>query len=632
MCGIVGKYSLKGSISNDDEQRLKVALDLQNHRGPDAQGIWRGDSAILGHNRLSIIDLSQAADQPLYRADLGLRIIFNGEIYNYQLLRSSLQKQGYEFTTTSDTEVILAAYAHWGKALCEYLTGMFAFAIWDEQNEELFIARDRFGEKPIFFINHGDGFYFASELNALRTIYPRELTINQDAVIDLVEYLYINLHHSIYQEVSVFPPASTLSISKDGAKNWGQYYKYPTQVGENIDFDSLKKQTKEKLFQTVERELHADVPVATFLSAGVDSGLITAIAHEIKPDLQAVTMATNEEATDETDGAKSLARKLGIKHEIVPVNTDSLEVLGKILTDIQPLADASLIPSFMVTEQIKDRYTVMLSGDGGDEIFGSYNRPNRYLKLKRKSIPGGQQFIDWAFSVKNPALSGKLMSFLNDEKRMLLNGWQGLYSRHNLSGGSLFQSIFRSGKEQNYPKSLIPSLEIDYKGNFEKLTFGLDVKTRLPGDFLFKVDSAAMHSSVEVRAPFLDHELVDFLSKVPVESLMPNGVDKELSKSLLSDYSGESWHPPKRGFTIPYWLYLQGPWGDQLESFLDEGLSESYFNFNKEGIRSILQQHRQRSNSTYARILFSLLILEIWLRVFHLKKELVFLSKKQKIK
>jgi asparagine synthase (glutamine-hydrolysing) len=224
------------------------------------------------------------------------------------------------------------------------------------------------------------------------------------------------------------------------------------------------------------------------------------------------------------------------------------------------------------------------------------------------------------------------MSFLNDEKRMLLNGWQGLYSRHNLSGASLFQCIFRSGKEQNYPKSLIPSLEIDYKRNLEKLTFGLDVKTRLPGDFLFKVDSAAMHSSVEVRAPFLDHELVDFLSKVPVESLMPNGVDKELSKSLLSDYSGESWHPPKRGFTIPYWLYLQGPWGDQLESFLDEGLSESYFNFNKEGIRSILQQHRQRPNSTYARILFSLLILEIWLRVFHLKKELVFLSKKQKIK
>lgn len=630
MCGILGKLSFSKDITPKEGECLKIALALQHHRGPNATGIFENERLQLGHNRLSIIDLSHAADQPFYREDLKLRIIFNGEIYNYRTLKDQLITHGYQFFTSSDTEVLLAGYDLWGQKVCDYLVGMFAIAIWDEKDNSLFIAKDRFGEKPIFYTEENGAFIFASELNALRALYQGEFTINQNAVIDLIEYLYINLHHSIYNEVHVFPPGHSLLLKKSGEKSWREYYSFPTKSKDPIPFKELKKQTKDLLYTSVERELNADVPVATFLSSGVDSGLITAIAHDIKPDIRAVTMSTNELATDETEGASTLAKKLNIHHEIVPVNTDSLEVLGNILKDIQPLADASLIPSNLVTEQVKNRYTVMLSGDGGDEVFGSYNRPNWFRSISSPGILGGKKLIDWGFSIKNESISNRVLSKFNDNTRLKLAGWEGLFSRHNLSGGGLMDKILRSAKEQNRPLIIAQSLIQKYSANPEKLSFGLDFKSRLPGDFLFKVDSAAMHSSVEVRAPFLDHEFADFLLQIPTESLMPNGIDKELSKSLLSDFSGSNWHPPKRGFTIPYWIYLQNEWGNVLEDCLNEGLSESYFSFKKDGILEILNSHRKQSNIRFARVLFALLVLEIWLRVFHLKMSPSFLSKSLK--
>lgn len=205
---------------------------------------------------------------------------------------------------------------------------------------------------------------------------------------------------------------------------------------------------------------------------------------------------------------------------------------------------------------------------------------------------------------------------------MKLAGWEGIYSKNNLTGG-FFNLVFREGKRLKYSKKLLKELKPLFESNPEKLSFGMDFKGRLPGDFLFKVDSSSMHSSVEVRAPFLDHELVDFLMKVPTRSLMPNSVDKELSKSILSDFSGSDWHPPKKGFTIPYWEYLQGSWGKLLENYLKEGLSETYLNFNQKGILTILEKHRASPAIGFAKILFPVLVMEIWLRVFHLKGKFV---------
>lgn len=623
MCGIAGIYSSKNNLSTFHIDKMKAALALQAHRGPDATDLYAQDSIIMGHNRLSIIDLSNSADQPMHRKDLGLSIIFNGEIYNYKALKSELEELGYAFYTHSDTEVLLVGFHAFGVAICQKLVGMFAFSIWSNKKKELLIVRDRFGEKPIFFIEDGDEFLFASELNALRKLYGKPLTINQNAVIDLMENLYINTHHSIYQEVSVFPPATHLLISESGAQVWNNYYKFPTVVKEPVPFEELKSITKEKLYSSIANELHADVPVATFLSAGVDSGLITSIAKDIKPDITAVTMATNESATDETEGATNLAKKLNIKHEIVPVDTDSLEVLAKILKDIQPLADASLIPTHLVTDKVKGNFTVMLSGDGGDELFGSYNRPNMFMSIGQKPIPFGEKLIDFGYEGERTWLKTKLGARLTDRNRLKIAGWSGYYARTNLSGG-LFSQVFRSGTSQNRVKAIFQELEPLFVENPEKVCFGIDYKSKLPGGFLYKVDSAAMHSSIEVRAPFMDHELVDYFMQVPTRSLMPHAIDKELPKALLSEYTGSTWHPPKRGFTIPYWVYLQHEWGDTLETFLREGKSEELLNFNKEGILNLLKSHRQHSSPVFARVLFAILVLEIWLRVFHLEeKELV---------
>lgn len=617
MCGVIGIFSSAGDLGEKEKNRLEKSLTLQNHRGPDAQGIWMNRSLAFGHNRLSIIDLSHAADQPFYREDLGLRIIFNGEIYNFQELKRDLILKGYVFFTSSDTEVILAAYAEFGKKVCEYLTGMFAFSIYNERTEELFLARDRFGEKPIFYIHDKERFYWASELNSLRTLYHAPLTINHRAVVDLLEYAYIHLHHTIYNEVNNFPPASYLIVDKKGNLSWDKYYAIPTCVNDPIPFEDLKKITKEKLYSTIERELVSDVPVATFLSGGVDSALITAVARDIKHDLTAVTMSTNEGVTDETEIACQFTKQFNIYHEIVPVSTDSLEVLENLLKDVQPISDASLIPSHLVTEHIKDHFTVMLSGDGGDEIFGSYNKPNLFLSYQSKNFPFGGALIDSALNKDWEWLAIQSNKRLNDSLRMKWGGWKGYYSKHQLSGG-LRNWIFKEGKEENSLKRHLDTLESQFQSNPEKLSFGMDFLTKLPAAFLFKVDTASMHSSVEVRAPYLDHSLVDFLMKVPTTSLMPNGIDKELSKALLSDFTGKTWYPPKRGFTIPYWEYLRGPWGEKLESYLMEGLSEDYFNLNKNGILVLLKRHRAAGSIQLAKVLFTILVLEIWLRVFHL--------------
>lgn len=617
MCGIAGIIKLSGELSDSDLIRLQAALHAQTHRGPDALSSWNDTKVALGHNRLSIVDLSSAANQPFHRQDLGLTIIFNGEIYNYQILKNELKLVGYEFFTTSDTEVLLAAYNHFGDSICEKLVGMFAFVIYNHKTEEIFAARDRFGEKPFLFIQTFDTFYFASELKSLKKLYVKDLSINQNAVVDLMENMYINLHHTIYHEVKVFPPANQLRIRK-GHVEQIQYYSFPKKATSSPDFDVLKTQVRNQLFQSVSDELHADVPVATFLSSGIDSSVITAIAKEIKPDILAITMSTGESHTDEADDAVSFAKKLSIRQEIVKVNLGSLQVLCQLMKTGQPLADASLIPTYLVTQAVAGHTKVMLSGDGGDEVFGSYNKPNLYKKYGKNVTSTGSKLISGLekFSGKN------LEKYFSDKNRMRFGGWKGIYSKNNLN--FCFNQVFTQGQPLAFVKSVAFDLIVDYKDNPEKLSFGVDILTRLPGDFLYKVDTASMHNSMEVRAPFLDHRLVDLSFSCDIDSLMPNQVDKELTRAIYRDFAGSEHQGSKKGFSIPYMHYLRGEWGDILENFLLEGLSEKYLYFNRKGLLTMLSDLRVKEQQSLARILFSALVMEIWLRVFHLDLDLEF--------
>jgi len=616
MCGILGIIKLgKANLSSSELDSLKSALKVQTHRGPDATDQWANQKIAFGHNRLSIIDLSIAANQPFHSQELGLTIVFNGEIYNYQELKQILLSKGYSFSTNSDTEVLLVAYKEYKEKITSHLRGMFAFFIYDHQNMKVFAARDRFGEKPLFFIQSSDTFYFASELGALRKLYPHQLKINQEAVIDLMENMYINQNHTIYEGVYVFQPAQQLIIDR-GELNWDMYYTFPKTVNKRPSFDSLKAQVKEKLFQIVQDQLHADVSVATFLSSGIDSSVITAISKEIKSDILAITMSTGEAHSDEAVEAKKFAKKLGIRQEVIKVDPNSLEVLGKLFKTMQPLADASLIPTNLVTNSISSHTKVMLSGDGGDEVFGSYNKPNLFKKYGNSSVPFGGVIMHLS-SLFSDDLKDK---YLNDKNRIKLNGWRGFYSKTNIS--SVFDQIFISGQPQELIlKSAIKLLPY-FDKNPEKLSFGTDIMTRLPSDFLYKVDSAAMNSSIEVRAPFLDHTLVDLSFESDMDSLMPFQNDKEITRALYKDFAKNEHQGAKKGFSIPYLTFLQGSWGQLLEKFLQEGISSSYFQFNVRGILTMLNRFRQSPQQRVARILFSILVLEIWLRVFHLEKEI----------
>jgi asparagine synthase (glutamine-hydrolysing) len=502
---------------------------------------------------------------------------------------------------------------------------MFAFVIYDSVSDQLFAARDRFGEKPFFYIKTENSFFFASELGALRELFPAPLNINPDAVVDLMENMYINLHHTIYREVQVFPPAHQLTLS-GSVLSWSSYYNFTIRTGPQSSFDKFKSEVKDRLYQIVERQLHADVPVATFLSSGIDSSVITAISKDLKPDILAVTMSTGEAHSDEAGDAMRFAKKLGIRQEVITVNPADLDVLADMLRTMQPLADASLIPTHLVTRSVASHTKVMLSGDAGDEVFGSYNKPNLYLAYGSNPYPFGKN----AIRLISGLAGEKSELLLHDKNRFKLGGWMGFYQKTNLS--QYFNQVFKKSKPINWVAKTALDLQLAYQSNPEKLSFGVDMLTRLPGDFLLKVDAAAMYSSLEVRVPFLDHDLVDFSFSAPMETLSPHGIDKEVTRSIFKDFCGEDHQGSKKGFSIPYLSYLQDSWGRILERFLKEGLSEEYLGLNTSGLVSILERFRSSPRQHEARILFSVLVLEIWLRVFHLSQslDLVSLAKEQK--
>jgi asparagine synthase (glutamine-hydrolysing) len=610
MCGIVGCFKFGSTIQNEDVLKVKSSLILLSHRGPDSYGCIYDDKIVFGHTRLSIIDLSTDSNQPFSRKDLGLSIVFNGEIYNYKILKKLLENEGFIFFTDSDTEVLLVGFKHYGKEICTKLLGMFSFSIYDHVKQEFFAARDRFGEKPFFYILDEKSFYFSSELKALKSIYPHELVINHSAVIDLFENLYINMNHTIYDNVNVLKPGQYFSCIGTEI-SISTYYSIPTKVEFDNDFINSKSKFNDLLHDSVASQLIADVPVASFLSSGIDSSLIAGIAHKFSPDITVFTMSTGEKFTDEAESSKKFCRLMGINQEIVNVDSKSLRGLIKILGSNQPLSDSSLIPTFLVTEFVKDKFKVMLGGDGGDEVFGSYRAPNLYKSNYRGINFFGNLGLDIVYNYF-PLTYSKI----SDKNRIKYGGWKNYYRRNFLLG--FYDQIFKESSPQNFIINVLEEIENNYHDSPEKLSFGLDFHTRLPADFLFKIDSASMQNSVEVRSPFLDFRLVDFSLKSSLSSLMPNGIDKELTRSLFKDLTGYEHLEDKKGFSIPFAKYLLKEWGDLLENLLNERLSENYFKFNVDGILKLLQTFRSNPSQNVARILFTMLVLEIWLREFHL--------------
>lgn len=623
MCGLVGIINFKDS-KEINVKKVSKSLDLTNYRGPDNTNIWSDDYAVLGHNRLSIIGLSSESNQPFHLED-DLVIVFNGEIYNYLELSRELNSCGIQFKTKSDTEVLIWAFKIWGERMLEKLCGMFVFVIYNKKDKSAFIGRDRFGEKPLFWFLESGRFCFASNLQALKELLPNK-QLNYSAISELFAFQYITSKTSIYENVNKFP-AGNFGHLRNGELIVKSYYTFNYRSKVKVSFDEAILEVERLLENSIKLQLRSDVPVSVFLSGGVDSGLIAAIASKINPQINALTMSVPGSIEyDETENAQLIARRNKIGHQIIPIDVDCVRNLPKLLSMIEPFGDSSIIALNEIARAASSLgIKVVLSGDGGDEIFGGYAKPAMFRKYEFKDRPLLRYGIELLGQRRLHPSFNFLRGIAHSSLPYKYGGIDLFYKFQNLQSRPIRNLIFHESflklDSFNQNTFFLPFREGSKKNvdneHDEILFWG--IKNRLIDDYLVKVDTATMANSIEARAPFLDPNIIDFTSKLEPQILMPNLIDKEILKRMAIKYiPAEVINKPKKGFSIPVKKYFRGHWGVILKEFLNEGVSEELRIINSRGVLKLLDLHQKENILQLDRLLFSIFAFEIWLRVSHL--------------
>lgn len=611
MCGIAGFFSKSSSV---DEGWLPVASQSLAHRGPDAAGIWVSPDRQCGlaHRRLSIVDLSEDANQPMVVHNNYL-IVFNGEIYNFLELREELLALGHSFPTTSDTEVLLKAFIEWGDACLSKLQGMFAFAIYDVQAGRLFLARDRAGEKPLFYRYDGDSLYFASELKALMTHPSLPRTIDREAMDCYLALGYVPGDRCILQGFAKLPPAHALSVDlhAQSLKVWS-YWQLPQAPSEEqpTDIEELVVELESLLLDSVRRQLIADVPVGVLLSGGVDSSLITALASKCASKVRTFTIAfPGHGSLDESAHARLIANHFGTDHVELVGDPTTAEVFPELVKQFdEPMADSSMFPTWLVSRLVREHCTVALGGDGGDELFGGYNSYSRLLWMQRRMgrIPGPLRSLAAAIGGRALPVGFKgrnyLLSLAMDFSAGIptVNSLLDVHARAQLLGSKPhYEPVAEEIARQRTPGQ---------RDLLQRVT-RYDFNNYLADDILVKVDRASMMHSLELRAPLLDAKLIEFaFGRVPSKLKATDSDKKILLKKLCARIL-----PPefdfqrKQGFSIPLSEWLKS--GPFRELFWDT-LNAPDCSFDKKAVQRLQSgQDKGRSN---AERLFALVQFELW--------------------
>lgn len=602
MCGIAGTL-FNETPSIEYSKIVSQMLSSIQHRGPDSSGchIDEHNRLVLVHRRLAIQDLSEAGHQPMFSKDKRYAIVFNGEIYNFRKLAEELVKSGCTFSGHSDTEVLLAAILAWGlEAALKKLTGMFAFALWDAQKKVLHLCRDRVGEKPLYYGWAGRDFYFASELKAIESVVPRrQLSIDQHALAEYFKYGYINAPHSIYKHIYKLMPGTYISITRDNVSNFTDhspftelakfspkaYWNLLTVANKGLSnqFKSEEeaiRATDDLLHKTISMQKVADVDVGTFLSGGIDSSLVSAIAQfESTKRIKTFTIGFEEKEYDESVYAEEIAHHLGTDHKTVYVNAkDALDTVPEICRIYdEPFADASQIPTLLVSKIAREEVTVCLSGDGGDELFAGYNRYNWSESIWGKIGPiplpvrkllallmqqprpefwdvcykliatvrrANSKYAQRMVGLKLQKLSEFIVhASVEDAYQYLLSYWNTSECLADICTGS-FQTSYHS----HYPAT----------DKFIEKALFWDQMNYLPGDNLAKVDRASMAVSLETRLPLLSHEMIELSWRIPLAMKVKNGDSKWLLKQVLFKYvPSQLVERPKMGFSVPIASWLR---------------------------------------------------------------------------
>jgi len=571
-------FNMVGRVSMINIANATSAL---SSRGPDFQNIYNDQKVALGHRRLSIIDTSPDGHQPMWDASGRYCITFNGEIYNYQYLRKNLESQGASFNSATDTEVLLNLYIEEGKKCLEKLNGFFAFAIYDLQQGTLFIARDRLGIKPLYYFQDQDRLLFASEMKSLLA-YGIDKTLDYPALFTYLQVNYIPAPKTIFKHVKKLMPGEYIELS-DHHLEQDFFYK----LSDNIrsiegDYESKKAELKTLLANAVEKRLVADVPVGSFLSGGVDSSIIAALAAERKPDLHTFSIGYKDEKFfDETDYAKAVAKKISTEHTVFSLtNNDLYSHVTNILDYIdEPFADSSAIAVYILSQETRKHASVALSGDGADEIFAGYNKHAAFYRVlnggTKESIARALGPV-WSILPKsrNNKLTNTFRQLDRFSKGASLSSqerywqWAG-FANSNMAIRLLSQeSIDNLEVEEfeNFKSQLLADIPEKETINDILLT---DTKLVLPDDMLTKVDRMSMANSLEVRVPFLDHEVVEFAHGLDADDKINGSIRKRILQDTFKDIlPSELYNRPKKGFEVPLLKWFRNEMRSTIENDL----------------------------------------------------------------
>lgn len=636
MCGIVG-----GMASERDWRALIGAMpgmvDAIFHRGPDEGDYWSDASAqvTLGHRRLSILDLSAAGHQPMVSVGERYIIVFNGEIYNHHDLRRELK---YAWRGHSDTETLLAGFEAWGiLGTAERAIGMFAFAVWDKMNKTLTLGRDRLGEKPLYYGWQGEIFLFGSELKALKALPAFRADIDRNSLALLMRHNYIPAPYSIYHGIHKLLPGSLLTVSMDKRTAQPQRFWDARQVvtsGVANPFagspDEAVDALDKLLRQAVGQQMIADVPLGAFLSGGVDSSTVVALmqAQSTRP-VRTFTIGFNEAKYNEAEHAKAVARHLGTDHaELYVTPRQALDVIPRLPTLYsEPFSDSSQIPTFLVSQLARQHVTVSLSGDAGDELFGGYKRyvlgQRLWAKLSRMPV-GLRRMIARAICGMPPHTWNRLFSPVQSLMPLNLAGTNigdKLHKGADIMAASTSAELYRLLVSHWQSQGLVigavepPTVLTDpvQADSFTHQMMAMDLMSYLPDDILCKVDRAAMGMSLETRVPMLDHRVVEFAWRLPLDYKLRGGVGKWALRQVLYRYvPQELIERPKMGFGVPIDSWLRGPLREWAETLLDESRLRQEGYLNPAPIRQKWAEHLSgKRNWQYH--LWDVLMFQAWL-------------------
>ena len=626
MCGICGFFS-KNRITVD---QLTEMNNTMYHRGPDDAGVEiypakEGYLVGLAQRRLSILDLSPLGHQPMHSADGRISVVYNGEIYNFPELKNELN--GYPFVSNCDTEVILAAYMKWGIRCLDRLNGMFAIAIFDREEEKLYLARDRAGKKPLYYWIKDGNLVFGSELKPIMCCPGFDEEIRTEILPRFLYQQYICEPDTIFRNVRKVMPGEVIRFDAKGItsrKYWDLPEVYRVQKKNPVgSYEEAKQELKELLKAAVRRRLISDVPLGTFLSGGYDSSLVTALAQSVSSEpVKTFSIGFHDERYNEAGYSAEVARYLNCEHtELYIDEKDMLDLVSRIPAYYdEPFADSSQIPSMLVSELAKTKVTVALSGDGGDELFCGYNIYDRVRQAQYlDGIGAAFGFVGDLFHItdKYPFKIRVIAGNRNKEAKTQFTAGNGIGIAESMVAGD--------------KKSFLPcyyDFESRYgEKNWQERRMLLDMETYLPGDILCKVDRAAMKYSLETRCPILDREVMEYSFRLPHEYKYRKGNKKRILKDVTYDFiPRELLERPKKGFSVPLDAWLRGALREELFTFADREFLKNQGIFDPDYVNSFVNDYAVKgdggsgSGANYSRIVWAFFMFQKWYEAYRKKQ------------